>query len=147
MECSSTSTDDDSDRRALAIAQVREGGGKGSGRREGRWWGGWLKCAQEEARSRESRSESYTEPGWFNLLTKPWNGIGVIRESKNISVPVCPPLPSALTPLQSARKKGNQRLRNKRSELWLFFLGTNKTGFSVFLFLEFLIPNHAEIIL
>lgn len=57
MECSSTSTDDDSDRSAPAIARVREGGGKGGERVGG------LKCAQEEARSRESRSESYKEPG------------------------------------------------------------------------------------
>lgn len=125
MECSSTSTDDDSDRRAPVIARVRAGGGE-------RGEGG-LKCTQEEARSRESRSESYKEPGWFNLLTKPWNGIGVIRESKNISVPVCPPLPSALTPLQSGWKK---QPASPEQKVWAltFFLGTNKTSFSVFYF-------------
>lgn len=46
-------------------------------------------------RNTDRRRETYKD--WFNLLTKPWNGIGVIRESKNISMPACPPLPLSLT--------------------------------------------------
>lgn len=65
-------------------------------------------CAGKRNGETWAQSETYNEWGWFNLLSKPWNGIGVIRESKNISVPVCPPLPLSLTLIQSLRKKNNQ---------------------------------------
>lgn len=73
-------------------------------------------CAGKRNRETWAQSETYNEWGWFNLLSKPWNGIGVIRESKNISVPVCPPLPLSLTLIQSLRKKQPaQPLWNKTS--------------------------------
>lgn len=49
------------------------------------WGEGVMKCVQgRETRETEGRaqSETWKEWGWFNLLSKPWNGIGVIGESK-----------------------------------------------------------------
>lgn len=72
-------------------------------------------CAGKRNRETWAQSETYNEWGWFNLLSKPWNGIGVIRESKNISVPVCPPLPLSLTLIQSLRKKTQKKATSPAS--------------------------------
>lgn len=72
-------------------------------------------CAGKRNRETWAQSETYNEWGWFNLLSKPWNGIGVIRESKNISVPVCPPLPLSLTLIQSLRKKKKKKATSPAS--------------------------------
>lgn len=39
-------------------------------------------CAGKRNRETGAQSETWKEWGWFNLLSKPWNGIGVIGESK-----------------------------------------------------------------
>lgn len=51
-------------------------------------------CAGKRNGETGAESETYKERVWFNLLSKPWNGIGVIRESKKY---ICASLPS--TPL------------------------------------------------
>lgn len=53
-----------------------------------------------------AESETYKERVWFNLLSKPWNGIGVIRESKKY---ICASLPS--TPLVFDAPKAQSTLK------------------------------------
>lgn len=55
-------------------------------------------CAGKRNGETGAESETYKERVWFNLLSKPWNEILVsLGRAKNISVPVCPPLPLSLT--------------------------------------------------
>lgn len=80
-------------------------------------------CAAKRNRETGAESETYKDRVWFNLLTKPWNGIGVIRESKNISVPACPPLSLPVT--LKAQTLNRKKKKTATGSTFLHLVGLN----------------------